>query len=364
MADTPLTPPVVPDLIVVPDQSDVPDTLALAIVAASDAPILLLDGEFVVIAASVSFSRTFQLDPATVNGHALFSLGAGEWDVPQLRSLLRVTLSGAAQVENYEMDLKLAGRTPRRLVITAHQLVYGATTDVRLMLSISDVTDARLADRLKDNLLHEKAILYQELQHRIANSLQIIASVLMQSARRVPSPETKSYLVDAHSRVMSVAALQHQLAATNVGQVRLREYFAELCQSIGASMIQDHDKLRLKVDADDSFAVADISVSLGLIVTELVINALKHAFPEDRDGDILVSYKSKASAWTLSVSDNGVGMDQEAVDAKSGLGTSIVEALAKQLDATVVMADAKPGAIVSIVHKGAPAARGAPAPAL
>jgi len=364
MADTPSTPPVVPDLIVVPDQSDVPDTLALALVAASDAPILLLDGDLIVIAASVSFSRTFQLDPASVNGHALFSLGTGEWDVPQLRSLLRVTLSGAAEVEGYEMDLKRGGRAPRRLVITAHQLVYGATTDVRLMLSISDVTDARLADRLKDNLLHEKAILYQELQHRIANSLQIIASVLLQSARRVPSPETKSYLVDAHSRVMSVAALQHQLAATNVGQVRLREYFTELCQSIGASMIQDHDKLRLKVDADDSFALADISVSLGLIVTELVINALKHAFPEDRDGDILVSYKSKASDWTLSVSDNGVGMNQEAVAAKSGLGTSIVEALAKQLGAAVMVADAKPGAIVSITHKGPATPRGAPALAI
>ena len=340
------------------------DALALALVASSDAPILLLDGDLAVVAASASFCGAFKIDPAATDGRSLFALGAGEWDVPQLRSLLRVTLSGGAQVGAYEMDLKPPGRDTRRLVITAHQLEHGDPLNVRLLLSISDVTDARLADRLKDNLLHEKAILYQELQHRIANSLQIIASVLLQSARRVPSPETKSYLVDAHSRVMSVAALQHQLAATNVGQVRLREYFTELCQSIGASMIQDHDKLRLKVDADDSFALADISVSLGLIVTELVINALKHAFPEDRDGDILVSYKSKASDWTLSVSDNGVGMNQEAVAAKSGLGTSIVEALAKQLGAAVMVADAKPGAIVSITHKGPATPRGAPALAI
>jgi two-component sensor histidine kinase len=364
MADTPTRPAIIPDLIVVPDQSDVPDTLALALVAASDAPILLLDGDLTVIAASTSFSRVFQLDPASVNGRALFSLGAGEWDVPQLRSLLRVTLSGAAQVDGYEMDLKRSDRTPRRLVITAHQLVYGHATDVRLMLAISDVTDARLADRLKDNLLREKAILYQELQHRIANSLQIIASVLMQSARRAPAPETKSYLVDAHSRVMSVAALQHQLAATNVGQVRLREYFTELCQSIGASMIQDPDKLRLTVDADDSFAVADVSVSLGLIVTELVINALKHAFPDDRGGDIVVRYRSKVSDWTLSVIDNGVGMPTDPNAAKPGLGTSIVEALAKQLGATVVVDDANPGASISIVRSGAQATSAAPLMAL
>ena len=107
--------------------------------------------------------------------------------MPQLRSLLRATLSGAAELDAYEMDLKRAGRGTRRLVLTAHHLAYGDAAQTRLLLAVTDVTDARLAERLKDDLLREKAILYQELQHRIANSLQIIASVLMQSARRVPS---------------------------------------------------------------------------------------------------------------------------------------------------------------------------------
>ena len=151
--------------------------------------------------------------------------GAGEWDVPQLRSLLNATLSGAAEVDAYEMDLKRDGRAPRRLVITAHQLDYGDAANVRLLLAVSDVTDARLAERLKDDLLREKAILFQELQHRVANSLQIIASVLMQSARRVPSAETRSHLYDAHSRVMSVAALQQQLAASKLGDVRAAPLF-------------------------------------------------------------------------------------------------------------------------------------------
>jgi two-component sensor histidine kinase len=329
------------------------DALALALVASSDAPILLLDGELNVVAASASFGRAFQIDPGAAEGRSLFALGAGEWDVPQLRSLLRVTLSGAAQVDAYEMDLKRPDREPRRLVITAHQLDHGDPLKVRLLLSVCDVTDARLAERLKDDLLREKAILYQELQHRVANSLQIIASVLMQSARRIPSEHTRSYLYDAHSRVMSVAALQSQLVASRVGEVQLRAYFTELCQSIGASMIQDHDKLKLRVEADESVALADASVSLGLIVTELVINALKHAFPRDRGGDILVSYKSRASEWTLSVRDDGVGMPVGQPPSK-GLGTSIVEALAKQLHATVEMSDAEPGTRVAIVHRVAP----------
>jgi two-component sensor histidine kinase len=191
----------------------------------------------------------------------------------------------------------------------------------------------------------------REMRHRIANSLQIIASILLLKAGAVTSEETKNELRAAHQRVMSVAAVQRQLAATTIGDVGLRDYFAELCESIGASMIRDHDQLKLEVSSDDTVATADVSVSLGLIVTELVINALKHAFPGRREGKINVDYRAEGAAWTLSVGDNGVGMLQDEASAKSGLGTSIVAALAQQLQADVHVSDNHPGHKVSIVHE-------------
>jgi two-component sensor histidine kinase len=325
--------------------------LALAVVASSAAPLLLLDGDLTVIAASRSFCRAFQIDLASAPGRPLSELGAGEWNVSQLRVLLRATLAEHADVDAYEMDLVRPGRQPRRLVVNAQMLDYGDAEHARLLLSVSDVTDARLAEKLKDDLLREKAILLLELQHRVANSLQIIASVLLQSARRAPSDDTRDHLYDAHNRVMSVASMQKQLAASRVGEVGLRAYFAELCQSLGASMIRADDKLSLEVSADESVASADFSVSLGLIVTELVINALKHGFPGRRSGKIIVGYRSAGPAWTLSVGDNGVGMPKDlATSARPGLGTSIVAALAQQLDARVQVADANPGTAVVIVH--------------
>ena len=144
--------------------------------------------------------------------------------------------------------------------------------------------------------------------------------------------------------------MQRQLAASRLGDVALRAYFTDLCDSIGASMIRDHDQLSLEVSVDDSMAPAEVSTSLGLIVTELVINALKHAFPRHRKGKICVDYRSDGPAWTLSVRDTGIGMP-DAAAAKPGLGTGIVEALARQLDATVRVAPARPGTVVAIIRE-------------
>jgi len=333
-----------------PAHPDVALNLALAVIASSTAPLLLLNGDLTLVAASKSFCRAFEIDPVMIPDCPLSELGAGEWNVPQLIALLKATAQGFADVEGYEIDLDREDHDSRRLVLNAQKLEYGGAENVRLLLAVSDVTDARIAERLKDDMLKEKAVLLQELQHRVANSLQIIASVLMQSARKVQSEETRTYLHDAHQRVMSVATLQKHLVSSNAADVELRPYFTALCNSIGASMIRDHNQMSLDVDVDDSTSSADVSVSLGLIVTELVINALKHAFPDDRAGKIKVGYHSHGPNWTLSVTDNGVGMPKDAAAAKPGLGTSIVQALTAQLHAVVNIADANPGTAISVAH--------------
>ena len=331
-------------------QNDVTLSLALAVIDSSTAPLLLLNGDLTLIAASKSFCGAFKIEPSSVPGCALSELGAGEWNVPQLMSLLKATAAGHAEVEGYEIDLSRAGQDDRRLVLNAQKLNYANNDHVRLLVSVSDVTEARLAAKLKDDMLKEKAVLLQELHHRVANSLQIIASVLMQSARKVQSEETRGHLHDAHKRVMSVAALQQQLSASSVADVELRPYFKTLCESIGASMIRDHNQISLDVTVDGSVTSADVSVSLGLIVTELVINALKHAFPNDRSGKIKVDYHSHGPNWALSVTDNGIGMPTDAADAKPGLGTNIVQALTAQLHAHVKVSNAGPGTKVSVAH--------------
>ncbi len=327
------------------------NSLAMALIKSSKAPLLLLDDDVVVVGASSSFCNTFNVDPETIANRRLADVGAGEWDVPQLNSLLRATIAGAAEIDAYEMDLVREGKKTCRLILSAHKLDYFDTAKARIVLAATDVTATRLAEKQKDDLVREKHVLLQELQHRVANSLQIIASVLMQSARRVQSEETRLHLRDAHSRVMSIAMLQKQLAVTQLKSVELRTYFADLCRSISASMIDDPQRLTLEAIVDDTSTKSDVSVSMGLIVTELVINAIKHAFPDQTaGGKITVSFAEDGGVWLLSVSDNGSGMPVGNKRGKPGLGTGIVEALSKQLGATVTVVEANPGTRVEVRH--------------
>ena len=325
-------------------------SLALAVVASSHAPVLLLDENRLVVTASDAFCKAFEIDGATVNGKDFAALGDGEWAIPQLQSLLKATAAGLAEVKNYEFDLKREGRQTRCLVLNAHKLNYGDGGAIRMLLAITDTTDAQIASKLNEDLVRDKGILLQELQHRVANSLQIIASVLMQSAKKVQSEEVRGHLRDAHNRVMSIAAVQRQLAASSIDRVKLQPYLSQLCDSLGASMIHDPEQISIKVTSDDSSVEPDVSISLGLVVTELVINALKHAFPDGRHGRIAVGYGRNGNDWTLSVVDDGVGMPVGPVEPKAGLGSSIVVAIAKQLEAELSVVDNQPGTAVSLDH--------------
>jgi two-component system, sensor histidine kinase PdtaS len=325
-------------------------SLALAMVAASGSPLLLIDGNFELITASASFGRDFRIDVSGSIGRPIFALGDGRWDLPPLHVLLNATLAGPSDADTFEMSLDSDFREPRRLVLSASKLHYDDVENVRLLLAVTDVTDTRAVAALMDETLRQKAVLFQELQHRIANSLQIIASIIIESSRRVGTEEARNHLHDAHTRVLSVAMLQDHLAATSAENVNMGAYLGKLCSSLSASMIGGSDRLTLTVEADDSSVAAEISVSLGLIVTELVINALKHAFPDRRPGKILVGYHTTGEAWTLSVDDDGVGMPGDDAKTKPGLGSYIIEALVKQLNAHVELDETTPGTRVRITH--------------
>jgi two-component sensor histidine kinase len=325
-------------------------SLAEAIVDAMREPLLVLDLDLRVIAASRSFYRTFAVTPHKTEGQLIFELGDGQWNIPGLRALLEDIIPKRRTVEAYEVEHEFPTIGRRVMLLNARRVFDEDGSASAILLAIEDVTRRREAEHEKDELLQQKEILLQEMQHRVANSLQIIASILLLKARTVQSEETRRHLHDAHQRVMSVATVQQQLHASGLNEnIDIGSYLSKLCESLAASMVGERRPVSIKVEGTSGRAVSSQAVSLGLIVTELVINALKHAFPSGEEGEILVKYDAQDSGWRLSVSDNGSG-PKDATDnpPHAGLGTSIVEALAHQLDATVQKTSGPQGTTVTI----------------
>lgn len=200
-------------------------------------------------------------------------------------------------------------------------------------------------------LLRERDLLFEEMQHRTCNSLQIVASILLIKARATQSEEVRSQLLDAHQRVLSVAAVQKHLHLSGRDQpIQIGGYLTKLCETLSQSMIADGQQTALEVDADFNLVSSRDAVSPGLIVTELVMNALKHAFPDDRPGAAIgVVYRVAETGWKLAVSDNGAGKS-DADRGKHGLGTSLIQALGEQLDARVDIITNRSGMTASITH--------------
>jgi chemotaxis protein methyltransferase CheR len=331
-------------------------TLAQAIVDTVAEPLVVLDRHLRVITASRSFYLTFQVNRQNTQGRLLYDLGEGQWNIAELRLLLERVLTEHGVVEAYEVAREFPGLGWRTMRLSARKVLYEDNPDPTLLLTIADVTELRAIEQEMKELMWQKELLLEEMQHRVANSLTIIASILMLKARTVQSEETRQHLQDAHCRVMSVAAVQNQLhSAGQITSIEIASYLTRLCEALAESMIGESRPISLKVAAAEGRLPSKEAVSIGLLVTELVINALKHAFPAaTRAGRVDVAYEAAGNNWKLSISDNGIGVPDanggRLGQKKAGLGTSIVQALAQQLEAEVDVVSSPAGTIVSITH--------------
>src|SRR6202051_3414317 len=285
--------------------------LAQALVDTMRDPLLVLDQDLRVVTANRAFCQTFRMNLQDIHGRPVYGLGDGQWDIPELRLLLEGVAPQHAVMEAYEVerDFPIIGR--RSMLLNARELFFQKNSRKLILLAIEDVTDRRNAEREITNLLQQKETLLQEIQHRVGNSLQIIASILSLKARTVKSEEARLHLDDARQRVMSVAAVQQQLLASGHGnQIEIGPYLVRLCETLATSLTDDNRPVALQVQAEGGTTSSAEAVSIGLIVTELVINAFKHAFVGDRAaGRLVVAYEAADTGWRLAVSDNGIGTE-------------------------------------------------------
>jgi chemotaxis protein methyltransferase CheR len=255
-------------------------------------PFIVPDAQLRVLVTSRSFYEVFKVDAQQTHGSLLYALGDGQWDIPALRVLLETIIPERAAMHGFEVEHDFPNVGRRTMLLNARQLIYDDGSESTILLAFTDVTTRRQIEREKadllyqaEELLRQKQVLLQEMQHRVANSLQIIASILLLKARAVTSTETRNHLQDAHQRVMSVAAVQQHLHATEgIDKIEVSSYLEQLCSSLASSLVGDSRPIAIRVITDAGEIASSEAVSIGLIVTELLINAIKYAFPTDKAG--------------------------------------------------------------------------------
>jgi len=322
-------------------------------------PLLVLDCDFNVATASRSFLREFEVTSENVVGHSVYEILDGHFNVVGLAKLIENALAEHTVSENFEINSLFPRIGQRSFIVGVSEVFFSQNSNKAILLSFHDVTQRRLIEKEKadllvntQKLLEEKRVLLLEMRHRIFNSLQIIANILMMKTRATTSKETRKHLEDAYARVMSVATIQRHIDdAARTETVKLAPYFTTICESLAHSMIDDERQVSLRYRFDDASAASSEAVSLGLIVTELVINSLKYAFPTNgRDAEVVVKYETSGENWRLTVSDNGVGRPHDGAGSYDGLGSTLVKALAQQVKAQIESVSGAQGLTVSITH--------------
>ncbi len=200
-----------------------------------------------------------------------------------------------------------------------------------------DITDRKRSESELRTSLKEKEILLKEVHHRVKNNMQIISSLLFLQSNFVRDAYDVQLFRESQQRVKSMAMVHERLYRSgDLSSIDFGDYVQTIVRELVSSYHRDGLELRTAID-HVRFGV-DTAIPCGLLINELVTNAIKHAFPGDRTGLIEVAASQEAGQLLLSVSDNGIGMP-ETVDFTEAetLGVTLVRALAEQLDGSIAI---------------------------
>jgi PAS domain S-box-containing protein len=220
-----------------------------------------------------------------------------------------------------------------------------------------DITELKQAEEALRTSLAEKVVLLKEVHHRVKNNLQIISSLLNLQAAKVQNPEVQSLLRDTQGRVRAMAVLHETLYGSDIlSRVNFRDYVQTIGSQVVRSFVTDGQDIRLVQDVADVMLPLDQAIPAGLILNELLSNALKHAFADRACGEITVQLRfADDGHYMLRVADDGVGLSGRAgFAATESIGLLLVEGLVRQLDGELTVSQ-EPGTTFQIVFPIQPA---------
>jgi PAS domain S-box-containing protein len=272
---------------------------------------------------------SFNLSPEDFVGQKLSFLK----NSPELAQFMTQFIAESAHTSRQVVEAQVNGLT-RNYLIAAQKYHQDS---LAVIVGI-DITDRKLAEAKIQTSLREKEILLQEVHHRVKNNLQVISSLLDLQSQEIQAPSMLEVFRESQNRVHSMALVHEKLyQSKDFAKINFAEYIESLTNYLFKAYDLKTSNITLDLDIDDVNLNIDTAIPCGLIINELISNALKHAFPNNKPGIISIALHSDSdNHLTLTVQDDGVGLPMN-WDVKSvkSLGIQLVKILTKQLKGTI-----------------------------
>lgn len=251
-------------------------------------------------------------------------------------------------IEEEKIQTKLLGD---RILHTKKIPIFDGEGNPKYLLGISeDITEKKRTEAALKESLKEKEILFRELQHRVKNNLTVISNLLEFELEKIQDESVVQIFMNARSRIQSMKAIYEQLNKSNsLDRVQLDTYIQSFTESLLKTYAIKKDKIKLTVELENIEMAVNRAIPIGIILNEIVTNALKYAFPGDRPGNIHLDLHRAGDTVTLKVMDNGVGFP-EGFDPGSAdtLGLLLIKMLVKQIQGKIQI-ESKNGIIITII---------------
>ncbi|MBC7110619.1 MAG: PAS domain S-box protein [Methanothermobacter sp.] len=298
--------------------------------------ILLLDpADGKILDVNSTLAQTLEIPVSDLREKSIYELDFLSDDVKnEFKSKLEM-IKRTGILEPYE--IVLTDPSGREYTVRIYNKLIHAEGRERLLIVLSDISDLKRTQSMLERSLAEKELLLKEIHHRVKNNLMIISSLLSLQSRQVKDRETMDLFRESENRTRSMALIHERLyRSEDLKNIDLAEYLGRLASEIFRSYSAD-SRIRLNLEIDELKVDVETAVPLGLIVNELLTNAVKHAFP-DGEGTVTVSLRKRNGKVTLEVSDDGAGFPED-IDWESSpsLGLQLVRSLTEQIDGKVEM---------------------------
>ncbi len=258
------------------------------------------------------------------------------WKDDESRNRLYDTIQNLGRVDNMETEFRLSTGELRPGLLSAR--VMTLAEEPHMLVLVKDISQLKSAEEQLRSSLGEKEILLKEIHHRVKNNLQVISGLLNLQAHHITDPAIRMIFKESQNRVITMALIHEDLyQSSDLSSVDLGGYIKNLSANLFSSYKIGHDRVRLELHVEHTNMVVDTAIPCGLIINELISNALKHGFPDDREGTITVRFRSiEEKNYYLEVSDDGIGLPPEVdISSTKTLGIQLVKVIVEQLAGTL-----------------------------